>query len=246
MAEQLALAERDAPAVQITPAAMLQLAASQQVDPDKLQKLMDFAERYQANQAKAAFNQAMSKFKAAPPRINKNKHVRFETQKGVTEYDHATLDNVTDIITKALSDVGVSHKWGVEQKGAEISVSCILTHSLGHSESTTLTATSDQSGGKNAIQAIGSTVSYLQRYTLLAATGMAVAGMDDDGKAAGTAPGMPEPEYVAWLEDIKGANSATELKAIFANAYRAAERIGDKEAMANFIKTKDEKKRGLA
>src|SRR5207245_959863 len=35
---------------------------------------------------------------------------------------------------------------------------------------------------KNAVQAVGSTVSYLQRYTLLAGTGMAAADQDDDGR----------------------------------------------------------------
>lgn len=42
-------------------------------------------------------------------------------------------------------------------------------------------ASPDNSGSKNAIQAVGSTVTYLQRYTLLAATGLAAAGQDDDG-----------------------------------------------------------------
>lgn len=42
----------------------------------------------------------------------------------------------------------------------------------------------DTSGSKNAIQAIGSTVTYLQRYTLLSGCGLAAASTDDDGRGA--------------------------------------------------------------
>ena len=235
------LTEKEAPAVQITPAAMLQLAASQQVDPDKLQKLMDFAERYQANQARAAFNQSMAKFKQAPPRIAKNKHVKF----GNTEYDHATLDNVTDVITEALSKVGIRHRWQTEQRDGKIIVTCILSHEMGHSESTPLEASADTSGSKNAIQAIASAVTYLQRYTLLAATGMATGGMDDDGQAAGGKPEMPAHEYQEWCEAIHQAPSLVALKKVFADGYKAAEGYRDNEAMKNLIRAKDEAKKGM-
>ena len=62
-------------------------------------------------------------------------------------------------------------------------VTCKITHVKGHSEETTLSAPSDTSGSKNAIQAIGSTITYLERYTLLALTGLATSEMDDDGKS---------------------------------------------------------------
>jgi hypothetical protein len=49
-----------------------------------------------------------------------------------------------------------------------------------------MTAGADASGSKNDIQAISSTVTYLQRYTLLAATGLTSAEMDqDDDDGAG-------------------------------------------------------------
>lgn len=41
----------------------------------------------------------------------------------------------------------------------------------------------DESGNKNSIQSIGSTVTYLQRYTLKAGLGLAAASDDDGGKA---------------------------------------------------------------
>jgi len=165
-----------------TPAYMLQLAVEQNADLAKLEKLMELQERWEKNEARKAFVVALSAFKANPPELTKNKHVRFDTQRGITEYDHATLDHVSSEIGKALAVHGLSHRWDVEQQaGGIICVTCVLTHVLGHSERVPMQSLADQSGGKNSIQAIGSTVTYLQRYTLLAATGVAVKGQDDDG-----------------------------------------------------------------
>src|SRR5690606_30314272 len=95
----------------ITPMQMLQIAVEQGADLDKLSKLMDLQERWEANEARKAYVAAISAFKADPPRLHKNKTVRF----GDTEYDHATLDNVCDVIVPALTKQGLSHRWEVEQ-----------------------------------------------------------------------------------------------------------------------------------
>ena len=84
-------------------------------------------------------------------------------------------------ISKALSVHGLSATWKTNQNDL-IEVTCIITHAAGYSESTTLKAAPDSSGGKNAIQAIGSTVSYLERYTILALTGLATHDQDNDGR----------------------------------------------------------------
>jgi hypothetical protein len=163
--------------VAITPMGMMKIAIEKGTDLDQLQKLMDLQERWERNESRKAFVTALTAFKSNPPTLTKNKHVKF----GTTEYDHATLDKVTEIIGKALSAHGLSHRWEVEQKDAAITVACVITHEKGHSERVQMQATADTSGSKNSIQAIGSTVTYLQRYTLLAATGLAAKGQDDDG-----------------------------------------------------------------
>ncbi|MGI9506620.1 MAG: ERF family protein [Geminicoccaceae bacterium] len=172
------------PTPAITPMQMLQMAVEQGADLDKLTKLMDLQERWEASQARKAYVVAETAFKADPPRITKNKHVSFRTQKGQTEYDHATLDEVCDVVGTALALHGLSHRWEIKQhENAAIEVTCVLTHEQGHSERTTLGGMPDDSGGKNLIQQIASTVTYLQRYTLLAATGLAPGEQDRDGGA---------------------------------------------------------------
>lgn len=158
------------------------LATSPEIDLARIEKLLELKERWDAGEARKAYTCAMAAFKADPPTIVKDKHVKFVTSKGITEYDHATLGALCDAIVKGLSKHGISHRWDVRQNERGVQVSCILTHSLGHSESVSMHGPLDDSGGKNSIQAIASTVTYLERYTLFAATGLA-AQEDDDGAA---------------------------------------------------------------
>ena len=174
-----------------SPAAMIAMAIQQGTDLTQLERLLDLQIKYEQNEAKKAYHQAMADFKADPPEIFKNKHVAFDTAKGKTEYDHATLANVTTQINTSLSKHGLSATWTTNQdEKGKICVTCKVTHAMGHSESTTLCAESDTSGGKNAIQGIGSTVSYLERYTVLAITGLATTDMDDENQM------KPEVEYI--------------------------------------------------
>lgn len=177
-----------------SPAEMIRLAVSGKADLDKLKQLLDLQERFEANEAKKAYHQAMSDFKANPPKINKDKKVSYAAGGGKTTYNHASLANVTDKINKELSKYGLSASWSTKQNGT-ISVTCKITHVQGHSEETTLSASADATGSKNAIQAIGSTITYLERYTLLALTGLATFE-DDDGKAS-------EVEYINQEEGNK-------------------------------------------
>jgi hypothetical protein len=151
-----------------------------EVDADKLLKLLEANEKYEAMQAKKAYHVAMAEFKKDPPKIIKDRNVNYQTTKGQTNYNHATLANVTNSINEALSEHGLTASWVTEQDGS-VKVECKITHVLGHSESCSLAAAPDTSGSKNPIQAIGSTVTYLQRYTLLALTGLATYEQDDDG-----------------------------------------------------------------
>ena len=164
--------------VSISPLETIQKAIAGGADLEKLERLLTLQERWEAGEAKKAYHRAMTAFKANPPEIEKDKKVAF----GNTKYNHASLANVTAKINGALSLHGLSASWIVNQNGA-VSVTCKITHEQGHSEETTLTAPIDVSGSKNAIQAIGSTISYLSRYSLLCITGLATQDMDDDGQA---------------------------------------------------------------
>ncbi|MFA5323877.1 MAG: ERF family protein [Smithella sp.] len=167
-----------------SPFAMVLAGKAQGLTVEELDKFMDLQIKWEANQARKAYSQAMSDFKADPPEIDKDKKVSYKTTSGVTAYNHASLGNVTEKINSALSKYGLSAGWTTKQDGTNVTVTCRISHSLGHSEETSLTAALDTSGGKNTIQALGSTITYLERYTILALTGLATSETDDDGMAS--------------------------------------------------------------
>jgi hypothetical protein len=210
---------------QVTPSQLLQLAMDKGVDLDRLEKLYALQREWEAHEARKSFTAAMAEFKKRAPTILKDKHVSFETQKGVTEYDQATLGGVCEALIPALAEVGITHDWDPDTKDpARVGVTCTLTHVLGHSKSVTLNAAPDSSGGKNSIQAVSSTITYLERYSFLAVTGIAAKDMpDDDGRAAGGGDPLISEEQARNLETLMteiGADAAGFLKFCKVNALR--------------------------
>ncbi len=189
------------PASEITPLAMLDRALSSGATPDVLERLMSLQERWEANQSRRAFDEAIAVAKSEIPVIKKNR-----ASHNSRYADFAALAAVVDpIITK----YGLSYRFRATQD-ERIHVTCVLTHEAGHAEENTLSGPADGSGSKNAIQAIGSTLTYLQRYTLTQALGLAVAD-DDDGNAAGAGEPVDSDQLDALLDRIAGAGADIEL-----------------------------------
>ncbi|WP_232350394.1 ERF family protein [Burkholderia pseudomallei] len=174
----------------MTPADLLRIAVENNADLDRLEKLMQLQERWEANEARKAFVTAMAAFKREPVEIYKRKQVGYKTLEGdFVGYKHAELSDVTAAIAPAMAKHGLSFDWDIHQTSGLITVDCVVTHVMGHSKMVTMSGAPDNSGKKNAIQQAASTITYLQRYTLLAATGMSTKDDDDDG--AGGADGQP-------------------------------------------------------
>lgn len=170
----------------VTPMEMVGRAVANGASIEVVEKLMALHERWEANQARKSFDAAMSAAKAEIPVIVKNRRVGYEHKSGdgVTEYSHEDLGQIARTVDPILTKYGLSYRFRTTSNPNEpVSVTCIVAHRDGHSEENTLTAGRDDSGKKNTIQAVGSTITYLQRYTLKAALGLAAAA-DDDAKSA--------------------------------------------------------------
>jgi hypothetical protein len=167
------------------PMDMLARAIERGVAPETLDKLITLQERWEANQARKAFDEAMAATKAEMPVINKNRTVDFTSSKGRTHYRFEDMAEIVRVVAPILGRHGLSHRFRTQSPvGEPITVTCIISHRDGHFEENTLVGPRDDSGNKNPIQSIGSTITFLQRYTLKAALGLA-ASDDDDGRAAG-------------------------------------------------------------
>ena len=149
-------------------------------DVDKLQKLLEMKERWDASQAKKAYDTAFAAFKSEAVRIIKNKTI---TDGPLANKRYADLFAVVDSLVPKLSEYGLSHSWSlVKDEKDWMEVACILTHTDGHAETRKMGGPPDAGGAKNAIQARASTLSYLERYSFLAVSGMSTTDQDDDGR----------------------------------------------------------------
>jgi hypothetical protein len=221
-----------------TPSDLLRMAVEQGADLDRLERLMALQERWEAGEARKAYVLAMTRFKAEPMEIRKNKEVGYKTKDGdFVGYKHAELSDITEVVGPAMARHGLSYRWDVRQEGAAVFVDCIVTHAHGHSEKVTMHAPPDASGKKNAIQQVASAVTYLQRYTLLSATGMSTKGMDDDGRGIDGKGEDEVPDTFRlqdWIAKAQEAATLDELADTKARGFAVIEKRKDAAAYKVF------------
>lgn len=215
--ESPAPAENKIATIEQTPAALLALAIQKDLDMDKLERLMQMQEKWEARQAEIAFYEAYAKFQAKVPEIKKSKKVDFPSSKGGrVSYYYAPLSEITKQIQEPLSANDLSYRWDIQEEQKLITVTCYLSHKLGHTKQNSMSAMPDESGNKNVIQQKGSTIQYLQRYTLIGVTGLSTADSDIDGRGpANTGPKTIDENQLANLQSLieeVGADSENFLK----------------------------------
>ena len=241
-AQHAPVAQRAASAVAaVTPMDLLRHAMDSGADLDRLEKLMGLQERWEANEARKAFADAMADFKKNPPTIFKDKHVGFKTDKGRTEYDHATIGNVVDKVVGAAAAHGFSHRWDIAQQDGRVIVECVVTHRLGHSQTTKLEAAPDSSGGKNGIQSIVSAKSYLERHTLLAAYGLATKDQEDDDGAGTIDTALADK----WCGEAARALNLTALEKVWNDGVAAIRESGNEHDLNDFTAAVSGRKKQL-
>jgi len=160
-----------------SPKELISQAIEKGLDVETLSKLMDLQERWEANQARKSFFEAFTKFQSTCPEIRKAKAVSFKEVK----YNYAPLSDITRQISDHLEKNQLSYRWEISDTEKEIKVTCLVSHIDGHTERTTMMASPDISGSKNVIQARGSAIEYLKRYTLIGALGLSTTDSDVDG-----------------------------------------------------------------
>lgn len=167
-------------------------------NPETLRELLAMQRDWEANEARKAYASALVGLKVGLPTIiAHDKLVNFNS----TRYTHTSLGAAVEAVTPHLINHGFTHSWYPATNGAnEVSVTCRLTHQAGHFEEVCLKAPPDNKGAKNGAQAVASTVTMLERYTLLALLGIATADMSE-----------PEGRDEAPADNV---NSERNLKAV--------------------------------
>lgn len=224
------------------------LAIDPRVDVEKLERLLMMQERVMDRNSKSAFMAAFSAMQPELPTIERNGRIVVYSKADrdrvggpppgavpQQQTPYALFEDINEAVRPILARhaFGLSFRIGSTADG-KITVTCILSHGAGHSEQTEMVLKHDASGSKNDVQAIGSSVSYGKRYTLLAILNIssrAKIDADDDGNAAGTPTEKaddPNPmidddqaTHIDSLITSTGANRDNILK-----AYRVADISG--------------------
>jgi hypothetical protein len=168
-------------------AAMLQMIAQAardpQVDVGKMRELLEMRERIMEKEAEIAFNQAMSRLQPRLPVIAKKGKVKVKDE---TRSSFARYEDIDVAIKPLLCEEGFSLSFGTQTlPDGQTEYTGTLAHALGHKQSESLKLPPDDSGSKNKIQAIGSTVSYARRYLVCMLLNIVTREEDDDAQSIG-------------------------------------------------------------
>ena len=182
MSKAVAVREETAAAPDQSPAdimAVIGLAARDpNVDVEKMERLFALKAQLDKDQKEAAYMAALSRVQPKIPQISKNGRILVNDQ---VRSRFARLEDIDSQIRPIIAEEGFAISFDTEMVGDRIKISGRLSHREGHSEAKTLFLPIDNSGGKNGVQAVGSTVSYGRRMLLKMFFNIIEAGEDTDG-----------------------------------------------------------------
>jgi hypothetical protein len=172
--------------------------ANPNVDPDKLQKLLDVQQQWSAEEQRKAFHAAVADFQARCPIIEK-----ADTANG---RPYARLDRLWKSIRPLLAECGLSVIWTVCQVEENV---CRLEGQLIHRDGHSVDLKRDLPlpdviRGQNQSQRAGSANTYAKRYALCDCLGVVTGAeaQDDDGNGTGPV-GLTEDQRKKLLSLLK-------------------------------------------
>jgi hypothetical protein len=204
------------------------MASDPDVDISRLEKILELRQRVKNENAKAAFDSAFALMQPELPVISEKGEIKVGND---VRGRYAKWEDIGDAIMPILAQHGFSLRHRVHQSDAKVTVTGILSHKDGHAEETAVTLPIDASGSKNAVQAIGSSVSYGQRYTARALLNIRSrfggdAAMDDDGVKGGGAATIT-PDQIGEIVELSDSVGADQAKFL---AFFKIERLADMPA----------------
>lgn len=186
----------------VTPADLLRIAMERgDGDLDRLERLMAMQERYLESQERERMRQAELAF-ARDFAAFKGENIVIPRTKAVNRgrggsFMQAEYETACKLLSPALSKHGFGFRhdmrfstkeWPTPENPNAICgwvwVTCFLEHREGFAKKLELEGPPDDQSVNSPVQNMQSTASYLKRQSLLAITGTATSGEDDESKAA--------------------------------------------------------------
>jgi hypothetical protein len=205
------------------------MAMNADIDPDRIERFIALKERMDKEAARKAFASALAECQSEIPAIEERGQIKYGKKNADGEDTgptYALWEDINETIRPILQRHGfaLSFRTGQTPEG-KISVTGILSHREGHYEDTTMVLMHDSSGAKNAVQAMGSSISYGKRYTAAALLNITSRGEDDDGVAGGRLMAKAEARepYKEMQAELDACATEGELRILWTSPqFRAA------------------------
>ena len=203
------------------------LANNPNINVEVISRMLDMQERIMAKNAEMSFNNAMADMQEELPMIDKT--AKAHNSK------YAKLESIHAQISPVLKKFGFSLSFDSVFEEKVVIVTGTLSHREGHSKSSNIRLPIDNSGSKNDVQGMGSTISYARRYLLGMLLNIVTKDEDDDGNAMK----FITIEQAADLDERLnkcGANKAAFLKIYGATDIRSLPAAKLSDALARISK----------
>lgn len=193
--------------VQGSPEMLISQAIDKGVTVETMERLLDMMTKVKAQKAREEFVKAMAKFQSECPVIKKNKKVMNKDGKTV-RYTYAPLDSIIDQVKKPLADNELSYSFDEAKDKDFASAICKITHSMGHSETSTFKVPIGSEDYMSDVQKYGSRMTFAKRYAFCNALGILTGDEDDDGQP----DELGQDKSAKGLQTLKNAISKANIK----------------------------------
>ncbi len=156
------------------------MAMDKDVPLERISALMDLQIKAEDRQAEKEFNSDFAALLPKLPKIGKNGVIDMGAKGSMKFIRYEDLDRALRPIYTA---DGFSLSFNSEATDKGILLVAVLAHRAGHSKASRLQLPPDVGAGRNALQALGSSLSYAKRYLTCNLFNIVAEGEDDDATA---------------------------------------------------------------
>lgn len=186
-------------------------AIQQQLPIETIKEFLAMRKELKADQAKEAFTIAMAQFQKDCPVIAKTKEV-WNKEKTAVTYRYAPIDSIILQVKSTLAANNLAYDFSEvrSEDGKSVTVTCTITHSMGHTKSSSFTVEIGNESYMSDSQKYGARNTFAKRYAFMNVLGIATGDEDTDAKEILS----PEDKKQAKLDAIQAMDVTEQIKVI--------------------------------
>ena len=158
--------------------ALIAQAIEKNIPVDVMERLLAMRTQVKAEQAKEAYYEAMANFQNQCPIIQKTKVVMNKDGKTV-RYKYAPIDSIIEQVKEFIKQNEFSYSINTKMNDG-ITITCQITHKLGHSEISEFSVPIEKDAYMNDQQKVAAASTFAKRYAFCNAFGILTGDEDND------------------------------------------------------------------